>query len=397
MKVLFVTREYPPFVIGGVATHTFNLVKHLEKLGVDCKVISFGDEKESSEKILFLNPNSYIVEKGKASLASTSRIPLDIIRFSKKTNELIKDGDFDIVHIEEPYLGALIKPSSKSTVKVSTFHDTSYGEIKSILRYGFNASTFKRILFYISLGFFLEFNCIASSKALIVPTPQIKNELISKYKVSAGKIKIIRNGVDIPILEEGVKREIAKKRLGINPENTLIFNIARMVGRKRLDLLIKAVKVLHNDKFNKLQVVIAGDGPERQKLLGLVKAYSLDDIIKMPGWVSTEERNLYYQATDIFTLPSDYEGFPLTLLEAMSYGAAVVNSKIDSLCSMQDGIDGLVFSAGDYVDLSGCLRQLLIDCNLRNQLSQSSRCFAEKYDWKAVAQETIQFYNYLST
>lgn len=396
MNVLFITREYPPYTVGGVSIHTFNLVKYLQRIGVCCKVISFGDETRSSENVLFVNPSSYIVEKGKASLASTSRIPLDLIRFSQIANNQIKNGDFDVIHVEEPYVGAFIKNSSRS-VKVSTFHDTSYGEIKSILRSPLTMSNIKRILFYSILGFYLEFMSIASSKALIVPTPQVKNELQKIYSVSESKIKIIDNGVEIPELDniENVKA-MAKKRLGFDSEKLLIFTIARMVARKRFDLLVKAVRVLHQKPLNGFHVVIAGNGPERESVVGLTGTYGLNDVIDLPGWISEDLRNLFYQAADIFALPSDYEGFPFTMLEAMSYGTAVTNSEIESLSKMRNGIDSLVFPPGDYMGLSACLEKLLTDHSLRMKLSQSSRIFAEKYDWKGVAKETLRFYKELA-
>ena len=394
MNVLFVTREYPPNVIGGIAIHTYNLVKHLEKIGVACKVISFGDEKDSSEDIIFVNPSSYILEKGPASLSSTSRIPADIIRFSKIANKVIKETKFDIIHVEEPYVGALIKNSSGS-VQVSTFHDTSYGEIKSIVEDSINTSSIKRILFYVSLGFSFEFKCINASKMLFVPTPPVKKELIKIYKVPAEKIKIMRNGVVIPNHENNLKKELAKKQLGLNPESILIFSLARLVSRKRLDLLVKAIKVLQGEKLNDFHVVIGGNGPEKPKIASLIKSCNVGDVIEMPGWLSEKQRNLYYQAADIFILPSDYEGFPLTMLEAMSYGIAVVNSKIESLSNMRNEIDSLSFPPGEYLALSDCIRKLLSDHSIRTQLSQSSLRFAKKYDWKDVARETLELYKSL--
>ena len=75
MNILFVTREYPPFEVGGIGVHTFKLVEHLTKIGVNCNVVSFGDERFSTEKVQFVNPNSSIIDKLGGSLPSNMRIP----------------------------------------------------------------------------------------------------------------------------------------------------------------------------------------------------------------------------------------------------------------------------------------------------------------------------------
>jgi glycosyltransferase involved in cell wall biosynthesis len=394
MKVLFVTREYPPFEVGGVAVHTFNLVKHLTELGVSCKVISFGDEKFSSEDVTFVNPSSSIIDRGDASVALDARIPADIVRFSRIAKNVVKSQKFDVIHVEEPYVGALIRQTS-SQVKVTTFHDTSYGEVKAILGHSFSSSSFKRTFFYSSLGFYLELMSIASSGTLIVPTSQIRDELLKIYKSQIGKIAIIRNGVNIPKLDKVNDAAKAKQKLGLDPNSILIFSIARMVSRKRLDLLVNAVKILEHEGLRNYNVVIAGDGPDRSNVMQCVLKNKLNDLIKLPGWISDEQKNLFYRAADIFVLTSNYEGFPFTMLEAMSYGNAIVNSKIDGLNLLRDGLDGLLFPAGDYRALSNCIKKLIMDASFRGQLSKSARLFSEKHSWKNVAQETKNLYQKL--
>src|SRR3989339_358918 len=120
MNILFVTREYPPFEVGGIGVHTFKLVEHLTKIGVNCNVVSFGDERFSTEKVQFVNPNSSIIDKLGGSLPSNMRIPGDILRFSRITNKIIQKKKFDIIHIEEPYVGAYI--NGYKCPKVCTFH-----------------------------------------------------------------------------------------------------------------------------------------------------------------------------------------------------------------------------------------------------------------------------------
>jgi glycosyltransferase involved in cell wall biosynthesis len=394
MNVLFVTREYPPFVVGGVAVHTYQLVKNITKLGVSCKVLSFGDAKFSSEEVTFVNPSSSIIERGNVSLALDMKIPVDIVRFSRIANRLLKKEKFDLIHVEEPYVGAFIAPRHNQ-VKVSTFHDTSYGEIKAMIGHSLDVSSLKRTLFYSSMGFYLEFMSIASSRGLIVPTPQVKDELIKVYRTPKEKVEIVQNGVELPELNKLIDMTKAKQKLGLNPETILILSVARLVSRKRLDLLVKATKILQSEKLNQYHVVIAGDGPDRPNLIHLVKKYGLENVIEMPGWISDEQKDLYYRAADIFVLTSDYEGFPFTMLEAMSYGVAIVNSRITSLSLLRDGLDCLLFPPRDFRALSDCIRTLSNNPSLRMQLSTFARRFAEKNSWKKIAEKTKNIYEHL--
>ena len=393
MKVLFVTREYPPFLMGGIGVHTFKLVEHLTKLGVSCDVISFGDERFSTENIQFVNPSSSIIETSGGTLSSNVKVPIDIMRFSRITNTMIKKEKFDIVHVEEPYVGAFI--NGYDSVKICTFHTTSAGEMSPLVRDFFTRFSLKKMAFYCFQGFYYEAMCIASSSSLIVPTLQIKRELVNVYRTSEYKVKIIRNGVDIPKPSLSVAKAEAKRKLGISPETKLLLSVARIVSRKRLDLLVKATKLLSDKGLSKFHVAIAGTGPERFNLLNLVDKYDLGQIIELPGWISEDKRNLYYQAADIFVLTSDYEGFPFTLLEAMSYGAATVCARINSLDAIRDGVETSFFSPGDHISLANSIEKLLLDSNLCTQLSRASKLFAKDHSWGKTATQTKELYESL--
>jgi glycosyltransferase involved in cell wall biosynthesis len=394
MKVLFVTREYPPFEVGGIAVHTFNLVKNIAKLGVSCKVLSFGDEMFSSQDVKFVTPSSSIIERGNVSLALNSRIPIDIMRFSRIANQLLKHEHFDVVHVEEPYVGALVFPNAHQ-VKVTTFHTTSFGEVKAMIGNSLGSYGVKRALFYSSLGIYLELMGISSSTSLIVPTQQVADELYKVYRTSKGKVQIIQNGVDLPELDKTDGKANAKQKLGLSPEIVLILSVGRLVGRKHVDLLVKAAKKLQVEKLNQYRIVIVGEGPELSNIVRLVKEYDLQSIVELPGRISDEQRDLYYRAVDIFVLTSNYEGFPITMLEAMSYGAAVITSRIKSVSGLREGLDSLMFPAGDSYALSVCLKTLLINPLLRTRLSASARIFAEKHSWQKIAEETLKVYKTL--
>jgi glycosyltransferase involved in cell wall biosynthesis len=94
MKVLFVTREYPPFEVGGIAVHTYNLVKFLKKLGIDCRVLSFGDPKCSTDEVTFIAPASSVIRKSDSPASMDMKIPLDILKMTRFANGLLRTERF---------------------------------------------------------------------------------------------------------------------------------------------------------------------------------------------------------------------------------------------------------------------------------------------------------------
>ncbi len=348
MKVLFVTREYPPFEVGGVAKHTYYLVKYLRKQGVESKVLSFGEPVQSSEEVEFLKPRSSIISRTNQPLNRDLGIPFDILRLTKKADEILRKERFDLVHVEEPYVGALVRFPRK----VTTIHDTSYGEVKSIINSGLNPPNLKRMLFYLLMGYWLERLSGHTSNVIITPYRHVKDELLKVYNMEKTFVKVIRNGVELPEAKGDQIRANAKEKLGINPGNVLVFTSAQHVARKRLELLIEAVKLLKNQGQEGFKVVIGGDGPLRERLLNQIEWDSLQKEVHLTGWMSDELLQLYYSACDIFVLTSDYEAGPLTLLEAMGAGTTIVSSKIDGFARLlSHNENGLLFPPGDAESL----------------------------------------------
>ena len=384
INVLFVTREYPPFDIGGVARHAFHLVKHLSGLDVSCKVLSFGVPSYSNDDIMFIKPSSSIISRSNCPLYMDARIPFDIMRLTRVANNLIQNENFDIVHVEEPYVGAFVRHGRK----IATVQDTSYGEIRTSLP----NLNLKRCIFFASLGPYLEWMCMASSRIVVVPLSQVEEELVRIYRVPKSKIRVIRNGVEIPRSIEPIDKVKAKQKLRLSG-NLLIFTAARHVARKRLDTLVEAVKLMHEEGIKGFHVVIAGDGPLRRSTISLVRKYGLEHVISFPGWISWEKLEVFYRAADIFVLTSSYETGPMSLLEAMSFGDAAISSWIDGFPKLMcDGIDGLLFQVGNYNALSVCIKRLLDDNSLRRRLSASARSFAERFGWENVAKRTVNLY-----
>ena len=392
MKVLYFAREYPPFEVGGVAKHTFHLVKAMKKLGVKCTVLSFGDSTCSNEEIKYLDPRSSVSSKIESPIRKDVIIPLDILRITKVANRLLRNENFDILHVQEPYIGAYVSHPRK----VTTIHDTSYGETKPLLPQWKDFAVLKRILFYASFGYFSEQISALTSKRLIVPFSHIKEELSRAYGVSAKKVSVIHNGVELPQLPSILEKKRAKEQLGLSVNHTLIFTAAHHIPRKRIETLVEAVGLLKRDKKKNFLVFIAGDGPSKNSIENLIKNLGLTDVVKTLGWISEQQLALAFKASDIFVMTSEYEAGPISLLEAMAYGDSVVSSNISGFpCLIKNREEGLLFPVGDSSSLCSHLEFLLDNEGKRVAMSLKGRRFAERFNWDDVAMRTLELYRSL--
>jgi len=109
--------------------------------------------------------------------------------------------------------------------------------------------------------------------------------------------------------------------------------------------------------------------------------------------VDEESLHTYYEAADIFLMPSEYEGMPIALLEAFSYGVVPICSNIPELKKLViDGYNGLLFESGDIKQLAKKMQKLAINHKLRDFLLKSGRKFVKYYDWNKIALKTKFLY-----
>jgi glycosyltransferase involved in cell wall biosynthesis len=388
MNVLFLTREYPPYSAGGVSKHTYFLVKHLKKIDVNCRVLSFGYPDDSSNEVTFIEPNSS-VSIHKTSLRENLNIFSDIKKINEICNELLEKKEFDIIHIEDPYFG----PYLKDWNIVTTVHDTSFGEFFSLIKNIKTGLDLKYMVYFSTIGPILEHLTLRKSKQIITVFPHIKKELVNYYRLKKENIEVVPNGVRIP---SEINKLQEKRNLGLE-NKTIIYSASRLIPRKRVDVLIKAINELKNSQTNEeYKILISGEGPQETTLKEMVKKYDLENLVEFTGFVSEEKLYKLFEAADIFVMASEYEGMPISLLEALSFGAIPIVSDIPELkLLINNRINGLYFKKGDHNNLNEKLQLLLNDKNMRNTMSQSCRELATSFDWRIIAEKTKEIYENL--
>jgi glycosyltransferase involved in cell wall biosynthesis len=182
-----------------------------------------------------------------------------------------------------------------------------------------------------------------------------------------GKIHTVRMGLDLGRFAPSTER----RAVG---DTVSVLCLGRLVERKGHRFLIEAIAGIEG-----MELVIAGDGPERRNLEELAKSLGVSNRIEFAGLVGQDEALELYHHADVFCLPSLAEGLPTVLIEAMACGVAVVSTRIDGVPELiSDGEDGLLCEAGDPGALAAALQRLVGDPAERERLGRAGRAKVER-------------------
>lgn len=210
---------------------------------------------------------------------------------------------------------------------------------------------------------------------------------VQKYfeKTYGRKTRFIPNGVNRPEIQ---KPELITEKYGLTKDSYILF-LGRLVPEKGLRYLIEAYKQIKTDK----KMVIAGGSSDTDSFMKEIKELAKDDErILFTGFVQGKMLDELYSNAYIYTLPSDLEGMPLSLLEAMSYGNCCLTSDIPECTEVVED-KALIFKKSDVDDLKNCLQDACDHPEKVLELKKQAADFiCEKYNWDDVVEETMKLY-----
>ena len=279
-------------------------------------------------------------------------------------------GKYDIVHFHaEGPCAMLWFPKLFGKRCIATIHGLDHQRAK----WGRFASA------YIMLG---EKCAVKYADEIIVLSEHVQNYFKDRYK---RETKFIPNGVNKPIIQ---KANLIKEKYGIEKDKYILF-LGRLVPEKGIKYLIEAFKQVQTDK----KLVIAGGTSNTEKFFEELKEIAKDDDrIIFTGFVQGRILDELYSNAYVYTLPSDLEGMPLSLLEGMSYGNCCLVSNIDECTSVVED-KAIVFEKSDVTDLKEKLQLLCDNDNIVSDYKSSAADFiCQKYNWDDIVRKTIQLY-----
>lgn len=215
----------------------------------------------------------------------------------------------------------------------------------------------------------------------------VLSEGVQRYfkNIYGRKTVFIPNGVDRPEVREP---KLIKEKFGLDKDNYILF-LGRIVPEKGVTYLIEAFKQVNTDK----RLVIAGGSSDTNTFMqGLKELAQGNDRIIFTGFVQGELLEELYSNAYVYVLPSDLEGMPLSLLEAMSYRNCCVVSDIAECVDVVED-KAVVFKKSDVTELRKKLKNLCDQPETVKQYKRDAADFiCQKYGWNDVVDRTIELY-----
>jgi glycosyltransferase involved in cell wall biosynthesis len=209
-------------------------------------------------------------------------------------------------------------------------------------------------------------------------------------------VTVIPNGVPIPRqLMAPADRDRPRAALGLAPDDVVLAFVGRLAPQKDPALLLEAFAASVAAKHPRAALLFVGDGPLRRPLQERAQALGIAARVLFAG-VRRDARELL-EAVDVLVLPSGWEGSPMSVLEAMAAGKAVVATAVGGVPELiEDGRTGLLVPAGDIAHLGAALERLCIDSQSRARLGQAAQIHVrERFDEDSMARAYIHLYQQL--
>ena len=227
-----------------------------------------------------------------------------------------------------------------------------------------------------------EKNAVKYADEIIVLSKGVHDYFRNQY---GRETRFIPNGVNRPEIR---KAELITDKFGLTKDSYILF-LGRLVPEKGIRYLIEAFKNVQTEK----KLVIAGGSSDTDSFMKELKELAKDDKrIIFTGFVQGQMLEELYSNAYIYTLPSDLEGMPLSLLEAMSYGNCCLVSDIQECTEVVED-KALIFKKSNVQDLQNKLQEACDRAEKIMELKQQAADYiCKKYNWDDVVEETLKLY-----
>lgn len=191
--------------------------------------------------------------------------------------------------------------------------------------------------------------------------------------LAPGKLRVIRNGISSPHWDgprEEIRRQ-ARREFGYGGEDLVVGVVAQLRPAKRHDILLRSAATL-KEEFPRLRLLIVGNSEHRPALEALASKLGVRDIALFAGFRSDAARLLL--GMDVFALPSEVEGQPVSIMEAMQAGLPVVASRVGGIPEVaEEGVTALLAEPGDEEAFTQALRAVLASEEARQEMGRQGR------------------------
>ena len=365
----------------GVGHYTYQLIRHLLEIDQKNEYVLFFDfhvrQKDikkfsrSNAKIRFYPFSDY-----KKYLPGAYS---EILGAATLTREKL-----DVIHTTSPVSRIPVSYRGKTIV---TFHDLAIYKVPDVF------PKLKRT----------KFKAVASLMAgkadkIIAVSNSTKKDLLNIFKCPEEKVQVIYSGFDERLFaESNIPREKILAKYKINAEGKYILFLGTLEPVKNITRLFQAYKIfkescVKNGKRCQHKLVMAGkNGWLAAEYKQIVKDMGIEKDVIFTGYVVGEELVPLFKNADFFVMPSLYEGFGMTVLEAFATGTPAIVSNVSSVPEVAGGA-ALFINPLNVQELAEAIFSLSQDEKLKNELREKGKERVKQFDWKKCARQTLEIY-----
>jgi len=304
------------------------------------------------------------------------------LRWTAALRRLLLEGRFDLVHFHLPYTAAVGRlvvrslPPSRRPAVVYTEHSL-WNKTATPVRW-LNRAT------------------IGSDDALVVVSDAARDALPGALRARA---QVVVHGLDlsqvqIALAQRDDIRDEVRAEIGVPPGALLVLTVANLRAEKGYDVLLDAVRLIV-DRDLALRFAAVGWGSLEQELGNQLRRLGLGRSFQFLGQRTDVLRLLI--GADIFVLASRHEGLPVSLMEAMSVGLAIVATEVGGIPRVvTDDVDALLVAPGDPAALADVLERVGTDPSLRHRLGEAAKARSTIFDISIAARSVEDIYRRLA-
>ena len=379
MKILMLTWEYPPRVVGGISRVVYDLSHRLIKDGHEVTVVTYRDgevpyyEDDKGVKVYridnyMIQPNNFI----------DWILQLNFNMVEKASQIIAEQGKFDVIHAHDWLVANAAKTLKHSfdIPIVATIHATEAGR---------NSGIREPNQKYINDT---EWMLTYEANEVIVNSNYMKSEVQRLFGLPFEKINVVPNGVNLNKFT-GMDRDYSFRRKYAMDNEKIILFMGRLVYEKGVQNLIAAMpKVL--DSYHDAKLVIAGKGGMLDELRAQADYLGISNKVYFAGYMNGKDVERMYKAADISVFPSTYEPFGIVALEGMLAERPIVVSDAGGLGEIvEHRVTGMKSYCGNPNSIADSILELLFNPELCDNIVKNAKIkVKENYNWQKIAQDT---------
>ena len=403
MKITILTNEYPPNVYGGAGVHVEYLTRELAALeegAHEVEVLCFGeqDEEHGNLRVRGVEPDFELPHQDERHAKFMDAMARDLVMAGSV-------ADADIIHGHTWYshlAGCLAKQLTGGKLVLTTHSLEPHRPWKAEqLGTAYQGSSW------------VERTAYENADGVVAVSGSMKEDVQSLYDVAAGRVEVIHNGIDVEQYRPRPDKSVLES-YGVDPDQPYVLFVGRITRQKGILHLVEAIHHFDSD----IQVVLCAGAPDTEEIgeemearVETARAETDNPIVWLAEMLPREDVITMYSNADVFFFPRVYEPFGIITLEAMACETPVVASAVGGIpeivvpneTGLLVDVDPTEGESVEPSDPEGFARRLaegvnalMADADRRRAMGHAARQrVEEQFSWRAIAEQTLDFYKRL--